>query len=457
MAKNNLSNYKNADGLGFPLNFRRGNPNPLDNSSVWATLAEAQEYAQTSAVSYVGQILSVLSDDGTSVTIYSIQNEAGLLKEVGTVPVGDGNSITVKDGKIQILGVDEAETGAQLVKQADGTVKWIKPDTTTVDGLQTAVATLQGDVTELQGDVESLNTNKANKATTLSGYGIKDAYTKDEVDGKLSSVYKYKGSVATYSALPTENLEVGFVYNIEAADKKNGIKAGDNVAWNGAAWDVLAGTVDLSDYSTTEEVNTKINDQIEAYDGRIHSELANKVDVIEGKGLSTNDFTDNDKAKLDSVEANAQVNKIDSIDTDQFEISANIDKKLSIKSLDKSKITGLSDALSEKVDKVTGKGLSTNDFTNDLKTKLDKVNENAEINDIKKITLAGTEAVPDTETKTVDIPIATKIALGLVKSSDAENAVAVAGDGTMTVNSVNVNKLVQTAGDTLIIDGGALE
>ena len=34
MAKFNVPNYTSADGLGFPLNFRRGNPNPLDNSSV---------------------------------------------------------------------------------------------------------------------------------------------------------------------------------------------------------------------------------------------------------------------------------------------------------------------------------------------------------------------------------------------------------------------------------------
>ena len=439
MAKNNLSNYKDADGLGFPLNFRRGNPNPLDNSSVWATLAKAQEYAQTSAVSYVGQILSVLSDDGTSVTIYSIQNEAGLLKEVGTVPVGDGNSITVKDGKIQILGVDEAETGAQLVKQADGTVKWIKPDTTTVEGLQTTVATLQG-------DVESLNTNKANKATTLSGYGIKDAYTKDEVDGKLSSVYKYKGSVATYSALPTENLEVGFVYNVEAADKKNGIKAGDNVAWNGTAWDVLAGTVDLGDYSTTEAVGTLIDEKIK-----------DKVDKVVGKGLSEKDFTAVLETKLTGIEEGAQVNKIETVDETQLAISK--DKKLSITALDKSKVTGLDTSLKEinatldkKVDNVVGKGLSTNDLTDELKAKYDA----AEANVIKKIMLGETEATPD-ESKVVTIPAATAAALGLVKSSDAENAVAVAADGVMTVNSVNVNKLVQTAGDTLIIDGGVLE
>ena len=41
MAVKNLANYTDKDGLGFPLNFRRGNTNPLDNSSLWGTLAAA--------------------------------------------------------------------------------------------------------------------------------------------------------------------------------------------------------------------------------------------------------------------------------------------------------------------------------------------------------------------------------------------------------------------------------
>lgn len=69
----------------------------------------------------------------------------------------------------------------------------------------------------------------------------------------ISSVYKYKGSVASYALLPSTSLEVGDVYNIEAADATNGINAGDNVAWNGTAWDVLAGTVDLSGYVQAEQ------------------------------------------------------------------------------------------------------------------------------------------------------------------------------------------------------------
>lgn len=64
----------------------------------------------------------------------------------------------------------------------------------------------------------------------------------------ISSVYKYKGSVETYAELPESEQQIGDVYNVETADSSHGVKAGDNVAWNGTAWDVLSGTVDLSNY-----------------------------------------------------------------------------------------------------------------------------------------------------------------------------------------------------------------
>lgn len=54
----------------------------------------------------------------------------------------------------------------------------------------------------------------------------------------------------------------------------------------------------------------------------------------------------------------------------------------------------------------------------------------------------------------VDIPVATNTLLGVVMSSDAENKIKVSDDGTMEVNSINVNKLVQTADDVLVLNGG---
>lgn len=87
---------------------------------------------------------------------------------------------------------------------------------------------------------------KANKSTTLSGYGITDAYTKAEIDGKLSSAMTYKGTVENYAALPVADQKVGDMYNVTTKDDAHDIKAGDNVVWNGTSWDVQSGTVDLS-------------------------------------------------------------------------------------------------------------------------------------------------------------------------------------------------------------------
>ncbi len=56
---------------------------------------------------------------------------------------------------------------------------------------------------------------------------------------------------------------------------------------------------------------------------------------------------------------------------------------------------------------------------------------------------------------TYDLPVAMAEALGGVKSSDAENKISVDAEGTMEVNSLNVNKLTQTEGDTLILNGGS--
>ena len=85
----------------------------------------------------------------------------------------------------------------------------------------------------------------ANVDTKLADYAKKT---------DIASVYKYKGSKANYAALPTEGQVVGDVYNVEAADSTHGIKAGDNVAWDGTEWDVLAGTIDTSNFATKDEL-----------------------------------------------------------------------------------------------------------------------------------------------------------------------------------------------------------
>ena len=65
----------------------------------------------------------------------------------------------------------------------------------------------------------------------------------DAIYQKISTVYRYKGSVATEASLPSSNQVVGDVYNIEAASSYG--PAGMNVAWNGTAWDALGSFITI--------------------------------------------------------------------------------------------------------------------------------------------------------------------------------------------------------------------
>ncbi len=107
--------------------------------------------------------------------------------------------------------------------------------------------------------------------------------------------------------------------------------------------------------------------------------------------------------------------------------------------------------LSGYVQKESGKRLMTTAEAD----KLANIEEGAQKNAIEKIKIGGVEqTITD---KCVDLPGATATALGLVKGSGIENGVTVNEDFTMTVNSLNVNKLVQTDGDCLILNGGSAE
>lgn len=77
---------------------------------------------------------------------------------------------------------------------------------------------------------------------------------------KVTGFAKYAGSVDNYSDLPSTGMNTGDVWNIVNADSNHQIKAGDNVIWNGKAWDNLSGFVDLSNYPTNEDVAKAVID-----------------------------------------------------------------------------------------------------------------------------------------------------------------------------------------------------
>ena len=71
---------------------------------------------------------------------------------------------------------------------------------------------------------------------------------------------------------------------------------------------------------------------------------------------------------------------------------------------------------------------------------------------LKGINVGGTSL--EAQEGVVSIPIGSADAFGVVKSSEAENNIKINGDGTMSVNTVNIDKLVQSEGSELILNGG---
>ena len=404
--------------LDFAVSFSPLTAFPLDARYYFESLASANLAAQ-SAVEvgssdgryFFGENIVVVENGEAK--MYIIQPDKSLKEVGGNILINEKVFLKDSDGKLDLVGFAGAVAGAQLTKGEDGNLKWVKPDTTTVEGLSTAVKSLQTtvgnsdsglvkdvndlktavggadsglvkDVADLKtsvadnianiaknaGDIATNAGNITNNANEIAAVkqDLADNYdTSTEVDqkiaAKISSTYKAAGSVA-FAALPALAAAIeGNVYNIsdeftttedfvEAAGTK--YPAGTNIVCikvgEAYKWDVLAGFVDLSAYETAETAEAKYATKTELTDG-----LAGKVDVVAGKGLSTEDYTSEDKTKLAGIAAGAQVNVIDAV-SEEFEISAE-GKVLGVKGIASSKITGLDTSLEGKVDKVVGSSL----------------------------------------------------------------------------------------------------
>lgn len=175
-------------------------------------------------------------------------------------------------------------------------------------------------------------------------------YNKSQVDSKFTSVYIFKGSVDSIEDLPTEGNIIGDVWNVRRSDT--------NYAWTSEGWDALGGTAELAsatanglmskeDFSKLLNIETgaQVN-KIESITKRVPLNVVNKNVTIpedikvsetepteeeimwldptenydftfdgysqaqadelfvkkeQGKGLSTNDYTNADKTKVTNL------------------------------------------------------------------------------------------------------------------------------------------------------------
>lgn len=149
-----------------------------------------------------------------------------------------------------------------LASELTSAVETINTSITSING---EITTIKGDITSIESDITELQGSLGSAEDDITAVtNALDAHKADYDNPHkvtaaqlgLATVYKYKGSVETYANLPISGQQVGDVYNVKQADPDHNIEAGDNVAWDGEKWDILAGDTDLSGYAQLNSANT---------------------------------------------------------------------------------------------------------------------------------------------------------------------------------------------------------
>lgn len=294
-----------------------------------------------------------------------------------------------------------------------------------------------------------------------------DTYTKAQVDAKLSGAYKVKGS-STFETLPKDNNVVGDVYNITNAFNLGGkhYDAGTNVVWTEEGWDALSGSFDttaiegsiqeVADNLAQEildrtQADTTINNNISSLTNRVKVN-EDKLTIINGNEATTGSianaikqaksYTDttvtaeqtraeNAEQKLTSDLASEVTRAKGAESANATAIANEVERATGVEETLNSNITQLQ---TQKVDKVEGKGLSTNDYTTPEKNKL---------------------AAIEAEANKYVLPAATASALGGVKIG---SNITLADGGTISITKTNITSAlgvdptttyVKKAGDTM--------
>lgn len=429
----------NFGTLDFAVAFNRQTAFPLDAKSYFESLelataaaASAQEAGSSETTYYYGQTIAVVAD--SKATLYVIQPDKTLKEVGGNIAINENVFVKGSDGTLDLLGFANAAGGAQLVKTEDGKISWVKPDTTTVEGLSTAIESLKtvvGDDTK--GLVKQVAENKAaidtlNGDKTVSG---SVAYQIAQIVSDAPEAYDTLKEIATWI---TNHAGDAATMNANIAQNKSDIEA----------LEALVGST-----AVATQIANAINAALK--DGET-DKYALAADLT-----SLSDEVDDIKLKLGNTSVAEQIEaalKVDGIE--KYALASHTHEIANV--------TGLQGILNAKAsaDDLTAlentvSGLSTQAHQHTNKTILDKISaekiadwDAGQANVIEIIKANGTALTIGAD-KSVNIPAATASALGLVKVDDSTIE---AVDGVISVKSVGISKVYVEDGTELVLNGG---
>lgn len=296
--------------------------------------------------------------------------------------------------------------------------------------------------------IDSLESDKTDAALSAAqGKALKTLI--DDLKASVAAALDYKGTKDSYDQLPSSGNKKGDVWNVVAAHGTT--PAGTNYAWDGAKWDPLGGTIDLSGYYTKSQVDDAISaakTELEAADTALEgqittvtNQLNNKVDKVEGSGL----ISDTD---LNQIRTNKS--DIESLQTSVGGKQDELTPGNAVSITEENVIDVKLDPASNEALSKSAEGLKLD--LSGIKGSTVKVGVSitggAEIGADQTIA-AGMQALSDS--------IKTAVAGGITSITSPDNTIKVTGEGTSRGLAVDMSKLVSTSSSIQVGTDGKLD
>lgn len=425
--------------LDFAVAFNRQTAFPLDAKSYFESLelataaaASAQEAGSSETTYYFGQTIAVVENG--KATLYVIQPDKTLKEVGGNILIDENAFVKGEDGKLSLLGFADAVGGAQLVKTEDGKISWVKPDTTTVEGLSTAIESLKTTVgDENSGLVKQVAENKA-AIDTLNG----DKNVSGSVAYQIAQIVA--GADESFDTLKeiaewiTTHKTDAATMNAQINTNKDDIASLKTLVGSTAVATQIANAIDAALKNGETDKYALAADL---------TSLSNEVNGIKSKLGET--------SVAEQIEAALKVNGVE-----KYALASHTHEIANVTGL-QAILDGKATASDVEALESTVSGLSAKSHQHTNMTILDTISEekvaawdSAQANVIEIIKANGTALTIGAD-KSVNIPAATAQALGLAQ---ADGDTIVANNGVFSVGSVGISKVYVEDGTELVLNGG---
>lgn len=266
--------------IGVAIN--RTNPVPIDANSVFKALTELQTYAETNPVAHPGQLVAVVGESETAAYIINTTGSGAQVSKLAASTAGDiGEAVSQLQTQVaniisgsQVVGKATSDANGNNIADTYATKAAATADAA---GLMSAA-----DKTKLDGIAAGAQANviEGVAVQTTAGGGFIDASIVEKKVQLDLSTYATKQDLAAIphfaievvEELPTQDISDTTIYLVpQEGSAASGQDIYDEYIYipgegeGQGKWELIGNTdIDLSNYSTTEQMNSAISSAVSA-------------------------------------------------------------------------------------------------------------------------------------------------------------------------------------------------